>query len=329
MKGSLARSLRPEISLRDIGGLGCAVALAAVLIPSSADGAITLGQTFVPNTSSCFANTTSLQTQTPGGEYRAPTAGVITGWSYQPGATIPQLKFKVGRTVPGSDLNMTTNLMVVAESGVISPVPGMLNSYPARIPVQSGDFIGLYFVTQGDCIRFPGSAAYVRHWTFSDVSPGTTASFDINPNAQMDVSAVLEPDADGDGFGDESQDRCPAGPGPIDGCPPNTFSFGKVKRNKQTGTATLTVDVSGPGTLLMTGKGLVKQRPGGTDRAAQVAARTVSAAGKVKLRVKSKGKKKRKLNRTGNVKVRAKVTYTPTGGEPNTKAKRIKLTKKL
>jgi hypothetical protein len=109
--------------------------------------------------------------------------------------------------------------------------------------------------------------------------------------------------------------------------PSNAFAFGELKLNKNQGTATLAVDVPGPGTLVLTGKGLVKQRPGGASRTVRVAAKAVSAAGKVKLKVKSKGKKKRKLNRTGTVKVKAKVTYTPTGGTANSKAKRIKLVK--
>jgi hypothetical protein len=106
------------------------------------------------------------------------------------------------------------------------------------------------------------------------------------------------------------------------------FSLGKVKRHKRKGTATLSVDVPGPGTLVLTGKGLVKQRPGGASRAVRIAAKTVSAAGKVTLRVKSKGKKRRKLNRAGKVRVKAKVMFTNTGGVPLTKAKRVKLVKR-
>ena len=59
-----------------------------------------------------------------------------------------------------------------------------------------------------------------------------------------------------------------------------------------------------------------------------MASKAVNAAGKVKLLVKSKGKKKRQLSRTGKVKVVAKVTYTPTGGAANTKTRRIKLVKR-
>jgi len=48
----------------------------------------------------------------------------------------------------------------------------------------------------------------------------------------------------------------------------------------------------------------------------------------VKVLIKAKGKARRKLNGTGKLKVRAVVTFTPNGGAPNTKAKRIKLFKR-
>jgi subtilisin-like proprotein convertase family protein len=111
------------------------------------------------------------------------------------------------------------------------------------------------------------------------------------------------------------------------GKPSNEFSFGKLKRNKKRGTATLAVIVPSAGTLDLSGKGVVKQRPLGP--AHRVLAKTVSAAGTVKLKIKAKGKAKKHLDRIGTVKVKAKVTYTPTGGSPNTKTKRIKLIKRL
>jgi hypothetical protein len=295
---------------------------------------VTIGQTGEP-TDGCSPGYEYAQlTVTSGSSYFVPalppaTALTITSWSHvaypDPGQ---RLKLKVYRPVPG-----TTSTFTVLAEDIRDPKLGVLNTFPTSIPVQAGDTIGITAVPAPGAPLFgcgfgPGGETYYSGG--ADQPVGSQVTFGGFPGGfRLNISAVVEPDADGDGFGDESQDRCPAGPGPIDGCPPNTFSFGKVKHNKQKGTATLTVDVSGPGTLLMTGKGLVKQRPGGTYRAARVAARTVSAAGKVKLRVKSKGKKKRKLNRTGKVKVRAKVTYTPTGGTPNTKTKPIKLIKTL
>lgn len=54
----------------------------------------------------------------------------------------------------------------------------------------------------------------------------------------------------------------------------------------------------------------------------------VEAAGKEKLSIKPKGKAKKKLNTKGKAKVKAKVTYTPDGGSPNTEDKKIKLRKR-
>ncbi len=110
--------------------------------------------------------------------------------------------------------------------------------------------------------------------------------------------------------------------------PSNQFSLGKLKRNKRRGTATLNVIVPGPGNLTLVGRGLVKRRPADGIHA-RAFHRTVVAAGKVKLRIKTKGRKRQKLNRTGKVKVRAKVTFTPTFGTANLKTKRITLRKRL
>ena len=102
-----------------------------------------------------------------------------------------------------------------------------------------------------------------------------------------------------------------------------------MKKNKGEGTALTAAFVStGPGTLVLTGKGLVKQRPAPVSGSERVAARIVNAAGTLKLKVRPKGKKKRKLDRTGKVKVQSKHA-PPTGGEPNTQAKQARLVKRL
>jgi hypothetical protein len=106
--------------------------------------------------------------------------------------------------------------------------------------------------------------------------------------------------------------------------PPNSFTLGKPKLNKKKGTAMLPVSVPGAGNLTLTGKGVVKQRP-----ASASLSRVVGAAGTIKLLVKPKGKTKRKLHRTGKVKVKVKITFTPTGGTPNSQFKKIKLRKLL
>jgi hypothetical protein len=95
---------------------------------------------------------------------------------------------------------------------------------------------------------------------------------------------------------------------------PNDFSFGKTKKNKKKGTAKLTVNVPGAGDLELAKS---KKLKGATKRA--------DAEGSVKLKVKPKGKAKEKLADKGKVNVNAEVTFTPDGGDPNTKTKKIKL----
>ena len=48
----------------------------------------------------------------------------------------------------------------------------------------------------------------------------------------------------------------------------------------------------------------------------------------MELTIRAKGKKKLKLNDTGKVKVKPKITYTPTGGAPNTQSRKVKLRKR-
>ncbi len=96
--------------------------------------------------------------------------------------------------------------------------------------------------------------------------------------------------------------------------PRNGFSFGKVKRNKRKGTARLPVKVPGAGDLR-----LAKSKTVSGDR------KRVSSEGSVKLKVRPRGRTKKKLARKGAAKVEVKVTFAPEGGDPKTKRKRIKL----
>jgi hypothetical protein len=113
--------------------------------------------------------------------------------------------------------------------------------------------------------------------------------------------------------------------------PSNAFRFGKLKRNKKKGIAFLIVFVPGPGQVGLAGKG-IKRFPLASTAAARKSIAT--AGGRVKLKVKpaKKGKKARKLrhalNRKGKAKVKVRVTYLPTGGTANTRARKVKLIKR-
>jgi hypothetical protein len=95
--------------------------------------------------------------------------------------------------------------------------------------------------------------------------------------------------------------------------PDNRFSIGAVRHNKARGIATITAVIPNPGELTVSGKGV----KGAT-----------ASAGTAKLTIRAKGKKRRTLDRTGKVKLKPLVTYTPTGGDPRSLALKVKLKKR-
>jgi hypothetical protein len=188
------------------------VAAAALIVgPSGASAATQIGETFDPN-HDCSADFTNLQSTSPGGQYAAPSAGVITRWSFQRDAAVGtvKLKFKVARSAGGDKFTL------VGESALVAPVIDTLNSYFVRIPVLAGDIIGNYWDAGnnfgGDCST--GGADYKIHQKAGDVVPPTTATFTEVADEQLDISALLEPDCDNDGLGDETLDGSLVGCGP-------------------------------------------------------------------------------------------------------------------
>jgi hypothetical protein len=200
------------------------VGLVVLAIPSSAGAATQLGETFTPSVNNCGTNT-FLQSGWPGPPYAAPFAGVITSWSHQASASPPPLKFKVGRHAVGN------NFTIVGESGIETLAPGMLNTFPARIPVQAGDLIGFYVGAAAPCAQLM-SPGYEHQFRMGDTAQSTTAAFSPAMNVRLDISASLEPDADSDGFGDETQDCDPTDPARAEDCAAPNATITKRPKNK-------------------------------------------------------------------------------------------------
>lgn len=96
----------------------------------------------------------------------------------------------------------------------------------ARMPVQAGDKLGLHgteFSYEGSppegfslyCDEVPGTLGAV----LGDVGVGSTANFSPATEGRVPLAAVIEPDADHDGFGDETQDACPQSAATQGPCP--------------------------------------------------------------------------------------------------------------
>jgi hypothetical protein len=197
-----------EPAIRRTIALFLALSALAAVAPTGARAATQVGQTFAPP-DGCSPDVTNLQTTSTGMAYAAPTAGVITSWSYQADniGTPNTIKFKVARA---TGLNQYAD---VGQSPLVTMVPGMLNTFLIRISVRAGDVIGFYKAagTAGCSRSVTGNFVHFRAGD-SGAAPSTFTPF-ATP-AQIDLSATLEPDCDSDGFGDETQEPAPPPCGP-------------------------------------------------------------------------------------------------------------------
>jgi len=182
--------------------------------------------------------------------------------------------------------------MVVGHDGPRLLTPSALNTFPVSIPVKPGDVLGLHTpqLTPGTACIYVVGGAETHPIRNGNLADGGSGDFTPASN-RLNITAVVSPS--------------------------NLFTLGKVNRNKKKGTATLTVSVPNPGQLALAGSG-VKARNA-----------VAAGAGDVQVKIKATGKKKRKLNETGKVKVMPNVTFTPAGGDPKQQSLTLKLKKLL
>jgi hypothetical protein len=100
--------------------------------------------------------------------------------------------------------------------------------------------------------------------------------------------------------------------------PDNAIRLGTLRRNPARGTARQIVKVPlpGAGTLTLSGKGLTPR------------SRSVTGSGRVKLPVIPSGAKRRLERITGRVRLKAKITYRPTGNATKSLKRRLTLRKR-
>ncbi len=183
-------------------GIVAAVALACA---STASAATEIGDPCVGDDAAPFG---FFQISSPSSPLpmAAPATGVVTQWKVNLVAApvqIPQ-SLKIARIVS------PTLVQTVAESSVQTVVGGA-NSFPTRLPIQAGDRLGL----AGTGGEFGGLFCEDESTPSDHVGitesfgpPGGSVLYEDIP-LRIPVRAVIEPDADNDGYGDETQDLCP------------------------------------------------------------------------------------------------------------------------
>lgn len=234
------------------------VVVLSLAFAADANAAVTVGQLPTP-TSSCGTLTVLQTGVATGNSYTVPSPGVITSWSVKnAGTTIAGLEFRVGRNVGGE------NYQIVGASVAGVQTPNSVSTYPAQIPVQTGDVIGEYASGGGMCGVMTTNAGDTVAAVASKQDLGQTTTYATSADAMLPVAATLEPDADGDGFGDETQDQCPTnasthGPCPAPPVTPKpapptiTAKIAKVLKLSKRGSVSFTVTDSQSATGRATG----------------------------------------------------------------------------
>jgi len=183
---------------------------------------------------------------------------------------------------------------------------------PACEDIELQTEVGTGIPVQLDCAG-PGSLTYE---IVTNPSLGTLGTLD----AATGEVPYTAPDAPGTDTFSYRATNAGGGSSPatvtIEVHPSSEFTFAGVKRNRRRGIAKLAIRVPGAGKYRLTGKGLKRVN------------RVARGARTAQLLVRTKGARKRKLNRRGSVRVVARVRFSPTGGLPKTKARRIKLVKR-
>jgi hypothetical protein len=249
----------------------------------------------------------------------APLSGVITRWSIEDatGAAPGELTqaLQVYRTAPGPN-----TFTLVNQTAQTPLVPG-LNSIPARLPVQAGDRLGIYGAAATMyCEGGPGDL--IGYNEGGPVQVGETRPFDEDAPYRIPVRATIEPDADNDGFGDESQDACPQSAAVQMACPPVALSASRQVR-KGSVTISVTSSTAAPVSVLgvvKLGKGKKATLNGGTQSLAP------GVVGKFTLKFTKKVKRKLKeLPPKRSLRLNVTVSGTSLAGAVTTSALKLKL----
>lgn len=150
--------------------------------------------------------------------YVAPSSGVITRYMLTTGSSFAGIN-AVGLRVFRSQAAGAWLLAAASSSDTeLPPLAGTRAEISTRVPIQAGDHLGVSVEFDGDTAwKFAtGSAADVVQ-TVIGAAPviGATiapAGLTAAPFTRLNLRAHLEDDADGDGYGDGSQDTCPLDP---------------------------------------------------------------------------------------------------------------------
>jgi hypothetical protein len=193
----------------------CGSAHAATVIGNSLDGDPTNNITATRT----FVNTTLAAGSTAPGGVSAPQGGVVTRWSLR-----TQLPAASNTTIRPVVIGGNTAL---AKGDVVdAPEWAGVAAFSTRLSIAPGQLVGVELGSTSGPVSFPsfrqagGAASNMRFWDPPLILGNPQPPTGDQTNSEILVQATIEPDTDGDGFGDESQDGCVGTAGSQAGCVP-------------------------------------------------------------------------------------------------------------
>jgi len=223
--------------------LVAAVAVAAAfVVPSTASAAVDFGSNLNGPTgfglicsSTCSHWNTSITPADTLNSTAAPISGVVVSWTIRHSGTgggyhEPPVHLRVVHQVgPATWQGLGSSSPDITPSAVTAT-----ESFQSRVPIAAGDLIGLD--AHGDPLAalfaYTGAAGTRSQAEPSLPADGSSASA-TSTGGEIMLQARIEPDADHDGFGDETQDACPGQTGSLTGCAAPTPRCKKHKAKKK------------------------------------------------------------------------------------------------
>jgi hypothetical protein len=308
---------------KHVGGLAMAIAMLGLFaLPSSASASVEFGDNCTADYFELEAPYSLFEGSNSANPLptSAPSSGVITKWKVNiaptPGSGLLRL-VAIHPVAPGSP----GSAQVLGES--TGRAIGGQNSFDARIPVSAGDRIALGSGEGENLIACK-----------SESSPGTIGIVVSPPGAsgsvpyleqgpaplRVPLSAVLEPDADHDGYGDETQDKCPQMAATQGPCIPVAVDAVSVK-----GRNSVTVLVAVNETAPVSVSGTVKLGKGKTAKL-KAPAKTLTPGPIGKFKLKFPGSLKERLKKLGpGQSLQLKVAATATGAGGTVSSDKLKM----
>jgi hypothetical protein len=194
-------------SLRAVALVGTVLAIALIGAPT-ASAATEVGNncTGANVTEANFTVVQLAQSSSDPLPLTAPAAGVVTKWK----STSAFGTSFLDRLVVLRAASLANSFLTVGESAYENIAHGQ-NTFDTRMTVQAGDRFGLSASYPNGASLFCNTSDPADHMGafHGNTGGGAPTEFTEIPGAAVAVSAVIEPDKDGDGYGDETQDGCP------------------------------------------------------------------------------------------------------------------------